>query len=396
MSEKRTAVILKPGKEQSLLRLHPWVFSGAIHTIPGNIAEGDIVDVLSSGREYLATGHYQVGSIAVRVLSFSPIEDTENFWKDKIQAAYLLRETLGLASGNETNVFRLVNAEGDGLPGLIIDFYNGVAVMQMHTVGMFLNREAIAEALKFVLGDKLTAIYDKSVSTLPYKAKIDPVDGFLFGSGAENIVSENGLKFKIDWAEGQKTGFFVDQRENRKLLETYSKGRRVLNTFCYTGGFSVYALRGGAELVHSVDSSAKAIDLARENISLNFKETEKHEAFVADVANFLRNNEQKYNLIILDPPAFAKHNNVLDNALQGYKRLNARAIEIIEPGGIIFTFSCSQVVSKENFRKSVFTAAANTGRQVKILHQLSQPPDHPVSIYHPEGEYLKGLVIQVF
>lgn len=396
MSEKRTAVILKPGKEQSLLRLHPWVFSGAIHTIPGNIAEGDIVDVLSSGREYLATGHYQVGSIAVRVLSFSPIEDTENFWKDKIQAAYLLRETLGLASGNETNVFRLVNAEGDGLPGLIIDFYNGVAVMQMHTVGMFLNREAIAEALKFVLGDKLTAIYDKSVSTLPYKAKIEPVDGFLFGSGAENIVSENGLKFKIDWAEGQKTGFFVDQRENRKLLETYSKGRRVLNTFCYTGGFSVYALRGGAELVHSVDSSAKAIDLARENISLNFKETDKHEAFVADVANFLRNNEQKYNLIILDPPAFAKHNNVLDNALQGYKRLNARAIEIIEPGGIIFTFSCSQVVSKENFRKSVFTAAANTGRQVKILHQLSQPPDHPVSIYHPEGEYLKGLVIQVF
>jgi 23S rRNA (cytosine1962-C5)-methyltransferase len=396
MSEKRTAVILKPGKEQSLLRLHPWVFSGAIQTIPGNIAEGDIVDVLSSRREYLATGHYQVGSIAVRVLSFSPIEDTENFWKDKIQAAYLLRETLGLASGKETNVFRLVNAEGDGLPGLIIDFYNGVAVMQMHTVGMFLNRETIAEALKIVLGDKLTAIYDKSVSTLPFKAKIEPVDGFMFGSGAENIVSENGLKFKIDWAEGQKTGFFVDQRENRKLLETYSKGRRVLNTFCYTGGFSVYALRGGAELVHSVDSSAKAIDLARENMSLNFKETEKHEAFVADVANFLRNNEQNYNLIILDPPAFAKHNNVLDNALQGYKRLNARAIEIIEPGGIIFTFSCSQVVSRENFRKSVFTAAANTGRQVKILHQLSQPPDHPVSIYHPEGEYLKGLVIQVF
>ena len=396
MSEKRPTVILKPGKEQSLMRLHPWVFSGAISNIPANLGEGDIVDVLSSRREYLAAGHYQVGSIAVRVLSFSPIEDTKNFWKDKIQAAYLLRETLGLGTGNETNVFRLVNAEGDGLPGLIIDFYNGVAVIQMHTVGMFLNREAIAEALKAVLGDKLTAIYDKSVSTLPYKAKIEPVDGFMFGSGAENIVSENGLKFKIDWAEGQKTGFFVDQRENRKLLETYSKGRRVLNTFCYTGGFSVYALRGGAELVHSVDSSAKAIDLARENINLNFKKADKHEAFVADVANFLRNNEQKYNLIILDPPAFAKHNNVLDNALQGYKRLNARAIEIIEPGGIIFTFSCSQVVSKENFRKSVFTAAANTGRQVKILHQLSQPPDHPISIYHPEGEYLKGLVIQVF
>jgi 23S rRNA (cytosine1962-C5)-methyltransferase len=396
MSEKRTAVILKPGKEQSLLRMHPWVFSGAIHTIPGNVREGEIVNVLSSRNEYLATGHYQVGSIAVRVLSFSPIENTRSFWKDKIQAAFLLRETLGLTSGDETNVFRLVNAEGDGLPGLIIDFYNGVAVMQMHTVGMFLNREAIAEALKAVLGDKLTAIYDKSVSTLPFKAKIDPKDGFMFGPGAENIVSENGLKLRIDWAEGQKTGFFVDQRENRKLLETYSKGRKVLNTFCYTGGFSVYALRGGAELVHSVDSSAKAIDLARENMSLNFRETDKHEAFVADVANFLRNNEQKYNLIILDPPAFAKHNNVLDNALQGYKRLNARAIEIIEPGGIIFTFSCSQVVSRENFRKSVFTAAANTGRQVKILHQLSQPPDHPVSIYHPEGEYLKGLVIQVF
>lgn len=396
MSEKRPTIILKPGKEQSLMRLHPWVFSGAINSIPENVAEGDIVDVLSSRREYLATGHYQVGSIAVRVLSFSPIESTENFWKDKIQAAYLLREALGLTSGKETNVFRLVNAEGDGLPGLIIDFYNGVVVIQMHTVGMFLNREAIAEALKYVLGDKLTAIYDKSVSTLPFKAKIEPADGFMYGSGAENIVNENGLRFKIDWAEGQKTGFFVDQRDNRKLLETYSKGRKVLNTFCYTGGFSVYALRGGAELVHSVDSSAKAIDLARENISLNFKEMKKHESFVADVANFLRNYEQKYNLIILDPPAFAKHNNVLDNALQGYKRLNARAIEIIEPGGIIFTFSCSQVVSKENFRKSVFTAAANTGRQVKILHQLSQPPDHPVSIYHPEGEYLKGLVIQVF
>lgn len=395
MNDKRARVVLKHGKEQSLLRFHPWVFSGAIHKMNGNPNEGNLVDVYSSSDEFLGTGHYQVGSITVRILSFSPFEENQEFWNKKISEAFQLRKTLGLTDNKDTNVFRLVNAEGDGLPGLIVDYYNGVAVMQMHTVGMFLNREAIAEALKMTLGKNLRAIYDKSTSTLPFKAKIEPVDGYLYGNGGENMVIENGNQFKVDWVEGQKTGFFVDQRENRKLLETYSKGRRVLNTFCYTGGFSVYALRGGAELVHSVDSSAKAIDLARENANFNFEETHRHEAYVADVANFLRNTEQKYNLIILDPPAFAKHNNVLDNALQGYKRLNARAIEIIEPGGIIFTFSCSQVVSKENFRKSVFTAAANTGRQVKILHQLSQPPDHPVSIYHPEGEYLKGFVLQV-
>jgi 23S rRNA (cytosine1962-C5)-methyltransferase len=395
MGNNRIRIILKPGKEQSLLRMHPWVFSGAIQRISGTPDEGVLADVYSSSEKFLGTGHYQIGSIAVRILSFTPVENQFDFLKSKLLYAYQLRESLGLTKNADTNVYRLVNAEGDGLPGLIIDFYNGVAVIQMHSVGMYLVKDLITDALKEIFQKGLLAIYDKSSATLPFKANIDPQDGYLFGNNVDQTVYENGNLFKVDWMSGQKTGFFVDQRENRELLRRYTKDKVVLNTYCYTGGFSVYALRGGAKLVHSVDSSAKAIELANENVALNFGETDLHESFIADVADYLRNTKNKYDLIILDPPAFAKHNKVLENALQGYKRLNARAIEIIEPGGVIFTFSCSQVVSKENFRKSVFAAAANTGRKVKILHQLTQPPDHPVSIYHPEGEYLKGLVLQV-
>lgn len=395
MSEKVKRILLKPGKEQSLRRKHPWIFSGALQKMPTGLEEGEIVDIYSSGGEYLATGYFQVGSIAVRVLSFTNVTDWKSFWLEKVKTAFRLRQNLGLTENQQTNVYRLVNAEGDGIPGLIVDFYNGAAVMQMHTVGIYKNREIILQALNEVLGEKLKAVYDKSVSTLPYKAKIEPQDGFVFGNSDSKLVMENGIKFLVDWAGGQKTGFFVDQRENRQLLETFARGRKVLNTFCYTGGFSAFALRGGADLVHSVDSSSKAIELANENMKLNFGESNRHEAFTADVGTFLRQPLEDYDLIVLDPPAFAKHGKVLDNALQGYKRLNARAMEIIRPGGIIFTFSCSQVVSRENFRKSVFAAAANAGRQVKILHQLSQPADHPVSIYHPEGEYLKGLVLQV-
>ena len=395
MGSNRIRINLKPGKEQSLLRLHPWVFSGAIHKISGTPDEGVLADVYSSSEKFLGTGHYQIGSIAVRILSFTPFENQFEFLKSKILSAFELRKSLGLTENPDTNVYRLINAEGDGLPGLIIDFYNGVAVIQIHTVGMYLVRDLITDAVKEIYQKSLLAVYDKSSATLPYKANIDPQDGYIFGKNADNTVSENGNLFKVDWMTGQKTGFFVDQRENRELLRRYAKDKVVLNTYCYTGGFSVYALKAGARLVHSVDSSAKAIKLANENVALNFGQDSPHEAFGADVADYLRNTKQKYNLIILDPPAFAKHNKVLENALQGYKRLNARAIEIIEPGGVIFTFSCSQVVSKENFRKSVFAAAANTGRKVKILHQLTQPPDHPVSIYHPEGEYLKGLVLQV-
>lgn len=395
MGSNRIRINLKPGKEQSLLRLHPWVFSGAIHKISGTPDEGVLADVYSSSEKFLGTGHYQIGSIAVRILSFTPFENQFEFLKSKILSAFELRKSLGLTENPDTNVYRLINAEGDGLPGLIIDFYNGVAVIQIHTVGMYLVRDLITDAVKEIYQKSLLAVYDKSSATLPYKANIDPQDGYILGKNADNTVSENGNLFKVDWMTGQKTGFFVDQRENRELLRRYAKDKVVLNTYCYTGGFSVYALKAGARLVHSVDSSAKAIKLANENVALNFGQDSPHEAFGADVADYLRNTKQKYNLIILDPPAFAKHNKVLENALQGYKRLNARAIEIIEPGGVIFTFSCSQVVSKENFRKSVFAAAANTGRKVKILHQLTQPPDHPVSIYHPEGEYLKGLVLQV-
>lgn len=388
-------VILKSGKDQSVRRYHPWIFSGAIKKIIGHVNEGDLVIVTDNKDEFLALGHYQIGSIAVRIISFEEKEIDKNFWTEKIVSAYKLRKEFGLADVENNNVYRLVHAEGDGLPGLIIDYYNGTAVLQMHSIGMYLNKEYIIEALKEVYGDKLKAVYDKSESTIPFKSDIDAKNGYVFGTSDEQTVLEYGNKFKVSWEEGQKTGFFIDQRENRKLLAEYSKDKAVLNVFGYTGGFSVSAMQGGAKLVHSVDSSKKAIDLTNENIELNFEDTSRHEAFAVDAFEFLNDIDNKYDIIILDPPAFAKHHNVLSNALQGYKRLNAKAIEKIKPGGLIFTFSCSQVVSKENFRKTIFAASANTGRNVRILHQLSQPIDHPVNIYHPESEYLKGLVIYV-
>ncbi|HAN20018.1 MAG: SAM-dependent methyltransferase [Bacteroidetes bacterium GWC2_33_15] len=388
-------IILKPGKEQSIKRYHPWIFSGAIQTMNKGINEGELVTITDSKGEFLAIGHYQIGSIAVRIISFTNTEIDQQFWNTKIKKAYELRKMLGLAENKNNNVYRLIHGEGDGLPGLIIDFYNGTAVTQMHSIGMYLCMNQITEALKNIYGNKLTAIYDKSESTIPFKSDIYPKNGYLYGSLSEDIVLEYGNKFKISWEDGQKTGFFIDQRENRKLLSEYAEGRAVLNVFSYTGGFSVYALNGKAKFVHSVDSSQKAIDLTNENVAMNLPGTSNHEAFAVDAFEFMNTIDNKYDLIILDPPAFAKHNNALKNALQAYKRINAKAIEKIKPGGILFTFSCSQVVSKEEFRKSVFAAAANTGRNVRILHQLTQPGDHPVNIYHPEGEYLKGLVIYV-
>jgi len=388
-------VILKSGKDQSVRRYHPWIFSGAIKKIIGNVNEGDLVYVTDNKDEFLALGHYQIGSIAVRILTFDQREIDENFWKEKISNAYKLRKNFGLAEKENHNVYRLVHAEGDGLPGLIIDYYNGTAVLQMHSIGMYMNKEHIINALRELYGDKLLAIYDKSATTIPFKSQIEAKNGYVYGESGEQVVLEYGNKFRVNWEEGQKTGFFIDQRENRKLLAKYSKNRSVLNVFGYTGGFSVYAMQGAANIVHSVDSSKKAIDLTNENINLNFGDDKRHEAFAVDAFEYLNDIDNKYDVIILDPPAFAKHHNVLHNALQGYKRMNAKAIEKIKPGGLLFTFSCSQVVSKENFRKTIFTAAANTGRNVRILHQLSQPIDHPVNIYHPESEYLKGLVVYV-
>lgn len=388
-------IVLKSGKDQSLLRFHPWVFSGAIKDTAGFPAEGDIVEVYSNKDEFLGMGHYQVGSITVRIFSFQQVTPDYNFWKEKILQAYHLRVALGLAGSSATNVYRLVNAEGDGMPGLIIDYYNGTAVMQMHSIGMFRIREEFARILKEIYGGELISVYDKSEGTIPFKSHIQPKNGYILGEGQNETVMEYNNLFRVDWIEGQKTGFFVDQRENRKLVEEYAKGKDVLNVFGYTGGFSVYALRGGANLVHSVDSSRKAIDLTNENVALNFPDCRNHEAFSVDAFDYLESIDNRYDLIILDPPAFAKHFNVLNNALQGYKRINAKAIKKIKPGGILFTFSCSQVVDKETFRTTLFSAAASTGRNVRILHQLTQPADHPVNIYHPEGEYLKGLVVYV-
>ncbi len=387
-------IVLKSGKEQSVRRYHPWIFSGAIKKIYGYPSEGDIVSVYDNKDNFLAVGHYQPGSIAVRILSFEDIDPDTGFFRSRIKSAIEYRKAIGLIDNPSINVFRLIHAEGDNLPGLIVDFYNGVIVMQMHSVGMYLLRKEIAGIISELMGERVRAVYDKSESTIPFKSGIAGVNEFLIGESGPVVVNENGFKFKIDWTTGQKTGFFIDQRENRKLLGEFTKGRNVLNVFSYTGGFSVYALKD-AELVHSVDSSAPATQLADENVMLNFGNESRHKSFQIDAFEFLNDIKDKYDLIILDPPAFAKHNNVLANALQGYKRLNMRAIEQIKPGGIIFTFSCSQVVSRENFRKSVFAAAANTGRNVKILYQMSQPPDHPVSIYHPESEYLKGLVLYV-
>lgn len=395
MTNTYSRVILKSGKEQSLQRFHPWIFSGAIHEIVGRVEEGDVVEVVSSKGDFLAMGHCQIGSIAVRIFSFEKVEPDFNFWKGKLARAFEVRQKLGLADNAQTNVYRLVHGEGDGLPGLIVDFYNGTAVMQAHSAGMYVIRETIAKALKDVLGDRLDAVYDKSEKTVPYKAGLDAKDEYLLGISTKFEVLENGNRFNVDWVEGQKTGFFVDQRENRRLVQEYAKDRKVLNMFCYSGGFSFYAMRGGANMVHSVDSSAKAIDLTNENVMLNFKEDTRHEAYVADCFDYLDKNQGKYDLIILDPPAFAKHRGALPQALKGYKRLNLKAFQQIAPGGILFTFSCSQVVTKDKFREAVFSAAAISGRKVRILNQLVQPADHPVDIYHPEGEYLKGLVLYV-
>ena len=394
---------LRKGKDESLKRFHPWVFSGAIQNMDENINEGDIVQVVNNNGDFIAVGHYQQGSIAVRVLSFSDVEINDEFWHSRLMSALQLRETLGLAKPLSTtspagdcneNTFRLVHGEGDLLPGLIIDVYGNTAVMQAHSIGMHLCRKQIAHVLADVMESRISHIYYKSETTLPFMTT-DDMNGFLVGGSEDNIAVENGLKFRVDWLRGQKTGFFVDQRDNRSLLEQYAKGRRVLNMFCYTGGFSVYALRGGAELVHSVDSSEKAIALTRQNVDLNFPGIQHHEAFCQDAFKFLDNSQHHYNLIILDPPAFAKHRGALHNALKGYTRLNQKAFEKIERGGILFTFSCSQVVTKDHFRNAVFTAAALAKRKVRILHQLHQPADHPVNIYHPEGEYLKGLVLYV-
>jgi len=386
---------LKKGKEESLERFHPWVFSGAIDRIDGTLEEGDLVSVQKSDGKIIAYGHCAIGSIAVRVFSFGEDVPDDSFWKRRIQQAYELRQKTGLADAADTNVFRFIHGEGDGMPGLIADYYNGTVVLQFHTVGMWLVREAIVQALREVLGKKLVAVYDKSAKTLPFKADIEAKDGYLFGKSSAGEVIEYGNRFKVDWEEGQKTGFFIDQRENRRLLSEYAKGKDVLNMFCYTGGFSFSAMRGGANLVHSVDSSAKAIELTNRNVELNFPGDTRHEAFVADAFDYLQDIKDQYDLIILDPPAFAKHRGALSQALQGYKRLNANAFRQIKPGGILFTFSCSQVVTRNNFREAVFSAAAIAGREVRILHQLSQPVDHPINIYHPEGEYLKGLVLFV-
>ena len=389
-------VKLKPKKEESLKRFHPWIFSGAVQSKDESLAEGEVINVYTVNDEFIAVGHYQIGSIEVRVLSFEEEDIDLDFWKKRLSSALELRKSIGLLSDNN-NSYRLVHGEGDLLPGLIIDVYAETAVIQSHSVGMHESRLMICDALKAVLGDNLKNVYYKSETTLPYKANLGAENEYLYkGDSVNEIALENGLKFYPDWVKGQKTGFFVDQRDNRALLEKYSKGRSVLNMFCYTGGFSFYALRGGANLVHSVDSSSKAIMLTNRNVGLNFPDDKRHEAFAEDAFKFLGGiNKGDYDLLILDPPAFAKHRGAIKNALQGYKRLNAAAFEKVAPGGIVFTFSCSQVISKDAFRLAVFSAAALSGRSVRILHQLSQPADHPINIYHPEGEYLKGLVLYV-
>ncbi len=388
-------VVLKRGKEESLKRFHPWVFSGAIYHVDNDVKEGETVRVMTENGDFIAVGHYQIGSIAVRVLSFHDVEIDSNFWESRLKSALDTRLAIGVADNPNNNTYRLVHGEGDNLPGLIIDCYGKTAVMQAHSVGMHVCRHEICQSLTKVMGERILHVYYKSETTLPFKAELGQENGFIYGGSDDNTAIENGLRFHVDWLRGQKTGFFVDQRENRMLLEKYAKGRSVLNMFCYTGGFSVYALRGGAKLVHSVDSSAKAIDLTNRNVEMNFPADQRHQSFCDDAFKFLDANENKYDLIILDPPAFAKHRAALHNALKGYTRLNVKGFESIKPGGILFTFSCSQVVTKENFRNAVFTAAALAGRKVRILHQLHQPADHPINIYHPEGEYLKGLVLYV-
>lgn len=395
--ENRVKIYLKRGKEESLQRLHPWIFSGAIHSVSRQAEEGELVDVYTSEGAFVARGHCQLGSIAVRVLTFTDEPIDQPWWNERIASAYGVRRALGLTDSATTTCYRLVHGEGDNLPGLVIDIYGSTAVVQCHSVGMYLSRDNIVAALRECYGPRLEAIYDKSSQTLPFKADLGAEDGYLWGRGAgEEVVLEGGHKFAVSWARGQKTGFFIDQRANRELVAHYAKGRNLLNTFCYTGGFSVYGLAGGARGVTSVDSSAVAIELTDRNVELNFGTDAHHRSATMDTFDFLRTVEDgEYDMIILDPPAFAKHHKVLGNALQGYKRLNARAMEKIAKGGVLFTFSCSQAVDKEHFRQAVFSAAAIAGRKVRILHQLTQPTDHPINIYHPEGEYLKGLVLYV-
>ncbi len=389
------SVYLRKGKDESLRRFHPWVFSGAIHHMDEGIAEGDVVRVVAPGGETLAVGHFQVGSIAVRVLRFGEGAVGPELWRSRLQAALAMRRCLGLVDRPGCGTFRLVHGEGDGLPGLVVDVYGGTAVMQAHSVGMHICRDEVAGALLEVMGGRIGSIYYKSETTLPFKAALGQQDGFIHGRTGDDVAVEDGLRFHVDWARGQKTGFFIDQRENRRLLEGYSAGRTVLNMFCYTGGFSVYALRGGAALVRSVDSSARAVEVAKANVELNFPGDSRHEAISEDAFRFLDSGSDAYDVIVLDPPAFAKHRSALHNALKGYTRLNLKALGRIARGGILFTFSCSQAVTKDQFRAAVFTAVAQSGRNASILHQLHQAPDHPVNIYHPEGEYLKGLVLHV-
>ncbi len=389
------SVVLKRGKEESLLRFHPWIFSGAIADIKGSPDEGDIVDVYTHEGKWIAVGHIQVGSIAVRVLSFKQEKIDADFWLRRLEVAFELRRSLGLTDRKDHNIYRLVHGEGDNLPGLVIDVYGHTAVLQAHSVGMHCNRMDIAQALMRVMGTRINGIYYKSETTLPFKADLDRGNGYIIGGPTDDVPLEYGMKMPVDWISGQKTGLFIDQRENRALLERYSNGRSVLNMFCYTGGFSLAALRGGAKLVHSVDSSARAIELTVGGVEDNFPGDNRHAAYAEDAFKYLERMDPVYDLIILDPPAFAKHKDALKHALIGYRRLNQKAMEKIRPGGILFTFSCSQVVSKDQFRMAVFTAAAQAGRSVKILYQLHQPADHPINIFHPEGEYLKGLVLSV-
>ena len=386
---------LKPGKEESVIRRHPWIFSGAIASLPSGLQEGELVTVTDSKGTVLGTGHYQIGSIAVRMLEFDNDSLPDDFFSRRLRSAYNLRRELGLMRP-DNDCYRLVHGEGDFLPGLVIDIYGDTAVMQAHSPGMHFARGEVAEALTLIPDARIRNVYYKSDTTLPFKADLGPENGYLIGQYDGNIATENGLQFNIDWLKGQKTGFFVDQRENRSLLEKFARGRRVLNMFCYTGGFSVYAMRGGALSVDSVDSSAKAVALTDANIALNFPDDPRHRSYTEDAFKFLNDMEKdKYDLIILDPPAFAKHRGAIKNGLIGYRRLNTRAFEKIKPGGILFTFSCSQAITREMFRLAVFSASVKAGRRVRILHQLSQPADHPVDIAHPEGEYLKGLVLEV-
>lgn len=388
-------VYLKKGKEQSLGRFHPWVFSGALSHTDDGIVEGNVVRVVAADGRFMGVGHFQVGTIAVRILSFIDEEIGIDFWQRAIRSALELRIALGLADSGKTNAYRLVHGEGDFLPGLVIDVYGKTAVMQAHSVGIHVSRDDIAASAVAVMDGRIEHVYYKSETTLPFKAGLEQENYFIIGGSRDNVAMENGLKFHVDWLKGQKTGFFVDQRDNRALVEHYSSGRKVLNMFCYTGGFSVYALRGNARLVDSVDSSAKAMELTERNVELNFPGDKRHVAHCEDAFKYIDNVAGQYDLIILDPPAFAKHRAALHNALKGYTRLNAKTLEKIRPGGVLFTFSCSQVVTKDDFRNALFTASVLARRKVRILHQLHQPADHPINIYHPEGEYLKGLVLYV-